>query len=85
MKVATFKLLINYLFVLLIIAGFSACSDDCIYKLYDNNSVGELCGRFCPKEDESGNVQTDSDGQVVFDDVPQANVDRYNCELPDSN
>lgn len=63
-------------------AGTSACTDDCIYKLYTTNAGDELCGRFCPLEDEEGNDVLDDNGDVVYD-KPE-NVARVNCVLPTS-
>ena len=65
-----------------ILAAFTllACSSDCIYKLYTNNSGDELCGRFCPLEDEEGNDVLDDNEEVVYD-KPET-VNRVNCVLP---
>ena len=68
--------------VLLCVAAFSACTSDCIYKTFESNDGGELCGRFCPKEDEEGNEILDDDGEPVYEreDI----VDKTNCILPTS-
>ena len=61
---------------------FGGCTSDCIYKTYTTNAGDELCGRFCPLEDDEGNPVVDDNGDVVYD-KPEA-VATVNCTLPTS-
>jgi len=73
---------VRLLLLCTIIASFTllACSSDCIYKKYTTKAGDELCGRFCPLEDEDGNDVLDDDGEVVYD-KPET-VNNVNCTLP---
>jgi hypothetical protein len=70
-------------FVALVCAALAACSSDCIYKLYTTSAGDQLCGRFCPLEDDEGNDVVDSNGDVVYD-KPES-VNKVNCILPSSS
>ncbi|MFN8389470.1 MAG: hypothetical protein U0136_04190 [Bdellovibrionota bacterium] len=71
------------LFAVLLCASLTGCTSDCIYKLYDTSSGDQLCGRFCPKQDEEGNDVVDSNGDIVYD-KPEP-VNKVNCILPSSS
>lgn len=70
----------RYWFLLLVICFLSGCTSDCIYKLYETSEGDELCGRFCPLEDEEGNTVLNDSEEVVYD-KPET-VDKFNCILP---
>ena len=62
--------------VLLLAFAFTACTSDCIYKLFESNDGGELCGRYCPKEDDEGNeislISLDRSGKPMNDALGNA-------------
>jgi len=70
----------RFWFLLSLILLLSGCTSDCIYKLYNTSEGDQLCGRFCPLEDEEGNTVLNDSGEVVYD-KPET-VDKVNCIVP---
>lgn len=57
--------------------GLTGCTTDCIYEITEDDDGNEFCGRFCPLEDDNGNIRTDSSGDVIYGDPEEVHM--VNC------